>query len=251
MLLRFSIFGNAYYFTFKFFGLLLIFVSLFSSLGIWQYHRAEEKRTLIEAYSERKSQKLIGSRIFDASQDNRFYKVYLRGHYDNEHQLLLDNKTLNGQLGYEVYTPFLVEGGTQAILVDRGWVPANRNRRILPRIEPIRGPIAILGVLNLPPRYFSLGGLTESKKLLFPLRIQYVNLSELKPLLGLSLPSYVLWLDEADRTGFKRQWKVTLMGPEKHLMYAVQWFAFALSLLVIFVVLNLHRSSKERGNTAC
>ncbi len=242
MILRFSIFGNAYYFTFKFFGLMLFFVLLFSSLGFWQYHRAQEKRLLIQAYAQRKSQQLIGyNRLFNEAEDSRFYSVYLEGRFDNQHPIFLDNKTLDGQLGYEVYTPFLLEGASKAILIDRGWVPANRDRRILPSIEPVQGPLALRGVLNAPPRYFSLGGMTEGANHSFPLRVQYINIKELAPILGLSLPPYILWLDPADIHGFKRQWKVVLMGPEKHVLYTVQWFAFALSLLVIFGVLNLHR----------
>jgi surfeit locus 1 family protein len=245
MRLRFSIFGNTYHFTFKFFGLMLFFVLLFSSLGVWQYHRAQEKRLLIQAHAERQSQQLIGyNRIFDKNQDARFYSVYLQGHFDNQHQLLLDNKTLDGQLGYEVYTPFLLEGSDKAILVDRGWVPANQDRHILPAIEPVQDLITIKGVLNTPPRYFSLGGMTERSNSPFPLRVQYINIPELTAILGLSLPPYIVWLDPADVHGFKRQWKVNLVGPEKHVMYTVQWFAFALSLLVIFVVLNLNRVKK-------
>ncbi len=256
MLLRFSIFGNAFYFTFKFLGLLLVFVSLFCSLGLWQYQRAQEKRLLMQSYAERQGQELSGyQRIFDPTQDTRFYKVRLQGHFDNQHQLFLDNKILNGQLGYEIYTPFEVKmsysssRASKIILVDRGWVPADRNRHILPKIEPVSGLISIQGVLNTPPRYFSLGKMTESNRLQFPLRVQYINLDELKALLHLPLPSYILWLDPADPHGFQRHWQVTLMGPEKHILYAVQWFAFALSLLVLFVVLNLHRVKKTREDT--
>ncbi len=242
MSLRFSIFGNHYHFTFKMLGPTLIFVLLFSSLGAWQCQRAEKKRLLIQAYQERPTQGALPfSKLFEKEKDHRFYSIHLKGHYDNAHSLFLDNKTLDGQLGYEVYTPFLVEGeGDQALLIDRGWVPANPDRRILPSIQPIQAHISLKGVVNAPPAYFSLGKITENQPS-FPLRVQYINIQELAPLLGLVLPPYIAWLDPADPHGFKRQWKVTLMGPEKHTMYAVQWFAFAISLLVIFVVLNLRR----------
>jgi surfeit locus 1 family protein len=242
MVLRFSIFGNSYYFTFKFIGLTFLLVFIFSNLGLWQYHRAQQKRLLIQAYAERPFEKaLTSSALFKADQDARFFSVKLKGHFDNQHQIFLDNKTLEGQVGYEIYTPFLIEGSQQAILIDRGWVPANRDRQILPSIQPVTEALTLKGVVNLPPSYFSLGSISENPANYFPLRVQYINVKELTPRLGLTLSPYIVWLDPADSHGFKRQWKVTLMGPEKHVMYAVQWFAFALSLLVIFGVLNLHR----------
>lgn len=245
MVLRFSIFGNPYYFTFKFIGLTLALVFIFSNMGVWQYHRAQQKRLLIQAYAERPFQQPLGfSSLFDEKTDSRFYSVNLKGRFDNQHQIFLDNKTMDGQVGYEVYTPFLVEGTTQAILIDRGWLPANRDRNILPTVEPVQASLSLKGVVNLPPGYFSLGAMTEGETAPFPLRVQYINLKELAPVLNLRLAPYIVWLDPADTHGFKRQWKVTFMGPEKHIMYTVQWFAFALSLLVIFGVLNLHRVKK-------
>lgn len=224
-------------------GLTLFFVLLFSGLGIWQFQRAASKRLLLQAYKERPAlASLPYARLFEPEQDNRFYSIHLKGHFDNLHSLFLDNKTLDGQLGYEVYTPFLVEGHPQqAVLIDRGFVAANPDRRILPTIKPISARVSLTGVVNLPPAYFSLGTITENEHPSFPLRVQYINTQELAPLLGLTLPRYIVWLDPTDPHGFKRQWKVTLMGPEKHTMYAFQWFAFAISLLVIFGVLNLHR----------
>ncbi len=245
MVLRFSIFGNPYYFTFKFVGLTLIFVLLFSSLGAWQYQRAQEKRLLFAAFALRQSKEpIIFSQLFEKNRDSRFYTIHLTGHFDNKHHIFLDNKTQDGQVGYEVYTPFLVEKTKQAILVDRGFLPANPDRRILPTIQTLEARISLQGIVNEAPRYFSLGSLAEESQRSFPLRVQYIKLAELAPLLGLSLPPYIVWLDPADKHGFSRRWKITLMGPEKHLLYTVQWFAFALSLLVIFGVLNLHRVEK-------
>lgn len=245
MIIRFSIFGNAYYFTFKFIGLTCIFVLIFSSLGLWQCHRAQQKRLLIQAHATRLHQQaLVFTNIYGMGEGQRFYPVQLKGHFDNQHQIFLDNKTHQGQVGYEVYTPFLVEGQSKAILIDRGWVPAHQNRSILPEIKPISALIAIKGVLNTPPSYFSLGSMTDNSKNPFPLRVQYINLQALAAILGKPLLPYIVWLDPADPHGFERQWKVNLMGPEKHIMYAVQWFAFAISLLVIFGVLNLHKVKK-------
>jgi surfeit locus 1 family protein len=36
-----------------------------------------------------------------------------------------------------------------------------------------------------------------------------------------------------------RDWRPAVMRPEQHLAYAFQWFALAITVLVIFVVANL------------
>jgi len=246
MILRFSIFGKQYSFTFKFIGLTLFLVALFSALGVWQYQRAQQKRQLIAAFESRHGkQSVVFNDLFKKDQDSRFYSIQLKGQFDNQHQLFLDNKTHESRVGYEVYTPFQVQGSNKVILVDRGWVSASPDRRQLPGIKPLESIVSIKGVINAPPSYFSLGGITEGQEKHFPLRVQYINLQELRPLLGLDLAPYVLWLDPADPHGFVRQWKVALVGPEKHILYTVQWFAFAISLLVIFGVLNLHKITSE------
>lgn len=242
MMLRFSICGTRYYFTFKFFGLTCCFIVLFSSLGLWQYHRAQQKRLLLAAYAARSlSQPLAFKEVLNTKNDHRFYSLRMSGHFDNQHLILLDNTLQEGKIGYEVYSPFFVENHTTAILIDRGWIEASQNRAILPQLSPVESKLTIRGVLTTPPAYFALGAMTETQPKRFPLRIQYVDLKELTTILGYPLAPYVLWLDKKDPQGFKRSWKITVMGPERHILYTVQWFAFALSLLVIFVVLNVHR----------
>ncbi|CNM33109.1 Uncharacterized conserved protein [Mycobacterium tuberculosis] len=36
------------------------------------------------------------------------------------------------------------------------------------------------------------------------------------------------------------------MGPEKHLGYAVQWFAMSLALLALYLYLGWHTTKKEK-----
>mgnify|MGYP003492815404 CR=1 FL=1 len=53
-------------------------------------------------------------------------------------------------------------------------------------------------------------------------------------------------LDAGVPDGFERKWRPALgFGPERHLGYAVQWFAFALVAIVMFVALNLKRAGPE------
>jgi len=205
-------------------------------MGIWQVSRANEKKALLKAYAQRT--KLIPMKATAILQpgDWRFYRAELTGIFDNAHTLLLDNKTHEGKIGYEVYTPFISTHLSTPILVDRGFIPMGNTRKVLPVIPAIKGTLTLTGMLNAPPAYVSLGTLTDTPANTWPMRIEYVNLKELSSLFKQALFPYVLHITPTDPV---------LMKPEKHMGYAVQWFAFALTLLILFVALN--RPKKKSG----
>src|SRR5260370_22993896 len=51
-------------------------------------------------------------------------------------------------------------------------------------------------------------------------------------------------LDPAEPDGSVRSWAPPGFPPMRHIGYAVQWFALALTLLVIYVVTNLRRNAE-------
>jgi surfeit locus 1 family protein len=50
-------------------------------------------------------------------------------------------------------------------------------------------------------------------------------------------------LDPGEPDGYVRNWSAPGFPPMRHLGYAVQWFALALTLAVIYVVTNLRRAA--------
>ena len=111
---------------------------LLIALGIWQLGRSEEKRIFLE----QQEQGLASSEIIQLStaiEDNvdalRYKKVQAAGHYDQAHQFLIDNQISAGKAGYFVLTPFVLQGEAKAVLVNRGWVPLNQDRSVLPDVQ--------------------------------------------------------------------------------------------------------------------
>ena len=219
----------------------LAFISLFASLGKWQLSRAHEKKMLLKSFAERTAHPPRSAVDINQPQDWRFYRATLQGHFDNAHTMLLDNKIHAGKVGYEVYTPFIADQLQEPILIDRGFIPIIKNRVETPEIRAVEGNVAIMGMLNLPPKYFSLGQINESVKITWPMKIEYVNLAELSQLLNFHLYPYVMSLDPKSPYVFAMEWQVVTMNPEKNVGYAVQWFALAATLLILSVALNLKR----------
>jgi surfeit locus 1 family protein len=80
----------------------------------------------------------------------------------------------------------------------------------------------------------------------WPRRVSFPSLAELEGALGRGLYPKLLLMDPAVADGFVRDWQPSGMAPERHVGYAVQWYALALTLLVIWVVVNLRPGDAPR-----
>jgi surfeit locus 1 family protein len=223
-----------------------VFIGLFIYLGNWQLERARQKRVLLQAYSDRTKQQSLAASKLDENQDLRFFLTQLRGQFDNEHTFLLDNKTFNGEVGYEIFTPFISPDLPKAILVDRGFVPLLRKREDLPTIKAIQGNTFITGMLNLPPTYVSFGDILANPTLQWPLQVEYIDIAQLTGFYQKPLYRYILTLDPQHPAAYPLKWQIVAVGPERHMGYALQWFAFALTLLILFVILNWRSDKKSK-----
>lgn len=224
--------------------LAVLFIGFFSYLGCWQVSRAKEKKLLLQSFAERTQHAPLSAKDVNKKNDWRFYRVELTGNFDNKNTILLDNKIVNGKVGYEVYTPFRTNN-LPFILVDRGFVPmTGATRNDLPEIKPVEGTVTILGMLNNPPTYVAFGAMNESSTLT-PVRVEYINLNELAKISGYPFYSYVINIDPKNPAAYPIEWQIVTMGPERHMGYAVQWFALALTLLILFVALNWDRSGTK------
>jgi surfeit locus 1 family protein len=218
--------------------LALLFFCLFTSLGIWQLKRAEQKSLLIKTYAERTLQTPLAAQDLHESKDLRFHRIQLQGKFDTEHTFLLDNKTFHGQIGYQVYTPFQAKGLKTQILVDRGFIPLGTRRDVLPTIHTPSETITITGLINKPPTYVALGEMRESRDTRWPMRVEYINIDQLTALMSQPFSSDIITLTPNHPAAYAIEWQPVITGPERHRGYAVQWFALSLTLLILFVALN-------------
>ncbi|MEY4718504.1 MAG: hypothetical protein RL563_1122 [Pseudomonadota bacterium] len=224
----------------------LLLVSLLCSLGFWQLGRSEQKKQfLVQQQTALALPALIMNQVrvndIDAM---RYRQARLKGHYDTEHQFLLDNQINAGKSGYLVLTPFILEGGAGAVLVNRGWLPAMSDRAHLPEIGFQNTDQEIEGRIN---RFPSLGIKLQGVDIPgegWPSRLQFVDIQRLNEKLGYALLDFQIELDAKAANGFLREWKIqTVISPEKHLGYAVQWFGLALVLTGLFIwISSQHRS---------
>lgn len=220
-------------------------LAAFVSLGWWQIGRGREKQALIESFARgtQSSVELMGDVTVDELP--RFQHVRVLGHYDPARQVLIDNMPSRaGRPGYRVLTPFVREGAGRLLLVDRGWVPLGPSREALPRIDDVAAdPRAVSGRLDqLPAPGLRVGQAGAPEDRSWPRVLNFPLPRDLEQALGQPVESRIVLLDPAAPDGYERVWRPSLdFGPERHLGYAIQWFALALVALALFVVLSLRR----------
>ncbi|MDG4554798.1 MAG: SURF1 family protein [Candidatus Competibacter sp.] len=212
------------------------------ALGCWQLDRGWQKAELQDTFAGRFAQPpVVLAEVDPTDAANRYLHVVAGGRYDDEHQLLLDNQVRDGQPGYHVLTPLrMLEG---AILIDRGWVPLGESRQVLPDIGVSADSITIGGWLSQPVSPGLRLGDAAGADRRWPRVIPYVDYQRLSAILGYPLqPAIVLLAPEAPE-GYWRDWRPRFggFGPERHRGYAVQWFALAAALIVLYVFAGARR----------
>jgi surfeit locus 1 family protein len=215
-------------------------VILFVGLGEWQLGRAASSRILADDFTRGRSAIEWPRLPADAP---RYQRVTASGHYDPEHQFLLDNMSQAGVAGVEVLTPLLLDGGG-TVIVNRGWQAFGATRADLPAVAVAGGPRTITGLIDELPRPGV--RLPAPPVTGWPRLVQFPRIEELSNALGHELYPRVILLDPPEADGYGRQWEVRGIDPDRHLGYAVQWFAFAALAGAIWFALSLRKSGDTR-----
>jgi len=220
-----------------------LFAALFFAAGSWQLNRAAEKRALLESFDRAAAaHPMPAPRDAEAIATLRYRPVRATGHFDASHQVLLDARIRDGRAGYEVLTPLLT--GTGAILVNRGWVAASPDRSRLPEIGIDSGEVTIRGMLDaLPQAALALEPDEGAQAAGWPRRLLYPTTQDISAALGYPVRNYQILLAPDAADGFRRDWRPVLLAPQQHLGYAVQWFALAATVVVIYAALGFRRTA--------
>jgi surfeit locus 1 family protein len=221
--------------------LAILAVSGLISLGVWQLQRMWQKEDLLQQFNARTHQAALSLKATLKLTDRNYYVVQMRGHYDPTHQYLLDNKTYQHRVGYQALTPFISTDPRLIVLINRGWLPAGNDRRVLPQLPILLGEQAISGVVSPFVANYVLAKTQEREALTWPKRVQTLDAKRIQADLQHPIAPFIVLLGADQPGGLVRDWQLVSMQPSKHLGYAVQWFALAMTLTIITIMLNLRR----------
>jgi cytochrome oxidase assembly protein ShyY1 len=230
---------------------------LFASLGRWQLGRMHDKQARLDAAAQALDH-AHPQPLLLASDPTRTAAYDWAGGSGTilDATLWLDNQMRAGKAGVRMYCVMLPDDGVQAVLLDAGWWALD-GKRALPVFGcPAGRSVAVRGLLAPPPA----GGLAHGDAMASPAPGRWLatrlELPAIARELDLStgMAPRVLRLDPARTPGDagvmlapgERDLEIlpNTLTPQRHLGYAVQWFALAATVLVVAVILTL--KSKRR-----
>ncbi len=201
-------------------------------LGIWQLDRAEQKRALqaqIDASHNASAQPLVA---FETAGPPAWQPLLLSGQFDVQHVWLLDNRLRDGQPGVEVLQVFHDQASDRRVLVNRGWLYW-LDRSQLPAIATPQGQIQLqVERLPDPERGFTLNSPTTAG---WPKLVGSIDLPAFTAQANISMQPWLVRLQPGSASALRLDWPPMPMSASKHTGYAVQWFAMAAMLLILFI----------------
>lgn len=210
------------------------------SLGRWQLSRAAEKeryQASVEASGQQPT--LAANALLEGLNDEALIhrKIAVRGLWLKEKTVFLDNRQMNAKPGFYVLTPLQLEGRTEVVLVQRGWVARNFiDRAVLPTVESPAGVVTVVGRIAPPPAKLYELGETQGGAIRQNLDWAQFKAETKLPLLVLSIQQ-----QGAPSEGLLREWPQPASGIDKHYGYAFQWFGLSALITLLYVWFQLVR----------
>jgi len=209
-------------------GLWLLGVPLLLCLGGWQLQRADQKQAWLQQLADTPATTVTGA--LERLEHYDWVPVRLEIELVPLKVFLLDNRTWQGRVGYEVVVPVRVDEGSWW-LGSLGWIAAPPRRDQLPDIELVRRWVRVEAVLSRPLESVTLSASQMEPG--WPRRIQSLDLQQIREALAMQIEPLVLHLKTAvSEAVLPRTSIYTGIRPERHIGYAVQWFGLALVLMV-------------------
>lgn len=202
---------------------------LLLSLAVWQWQRAEEKLVWLAQQASAASARGEWRNTDQVALWQGGDRVKLAGQFEPACRVALDNQPMQGKTGYHLHQVFRLEGSKQAVLVNLGWLPSDRQQG--PAIPAaLTGSEVLAGSIHKPSQFYTAG---DAEMLRGVWRVGRIDVEEWQRRCRVSLMPWVIRLSpHQPNMGYVRQWQPTeqqVMGPDKHRAYAFQWLALAVT----------------------
>ncbi len=223
----------------------LIFIM---GLGFWQLERLEWKTNLIATREAALAAPAVPApATLAAANPLEFHHVTVGGKFDNAHELYIAALDPRGVSGFQIVTPFTLDDGS-VLLVNRGFVPDVRKDPATRQQGQIEGETSIEGILrlNVTPTGWLVPTNRPGDNFWF-----YVDIPAMAETLHLTnvLPYYVEAGPAPNPGGLPLGGQTRVSLPNDHLQYAITWFSFAVTLVVIYLVYHYRRPEEDGPNT--
>ena len=238
--------------------LVLVLVVAMINLGLWQLRRYDEKSTLNDNIRSRGSLTTesitslvpVGSSRA-STRDVTWRRARATGSYRVTDELVVSNRTIDGQPGFWVLTP-LTQADGSIVPVVRGFIARSEfEARAISNVPAPTGEVTVEGALQSSPTSGRFG--EERSKDGLVTAISQVDTTRLAQRWGPTVLPVWLRLDSGpgapSAAGPLYPVPPPPLSKGPHLSYAVQWFIFTLIALVGYPVI-LRRQAYGRDRSA-
>lgn len=239
--------------------IVLLAMAAMTSLGFWQLDRLDQRR----AYNQQRQAALAAPPIelSDAplpQGELRDRMATAQGQFDYDRQVAIRNQSYAGQPGYHLVTPLLIAGSDNAVLVNRGWIPAGEVDPATWRSFDEEQSVSHFGILQ-PTRRRPDGTISalpqDTVTGWYRLDIEAIGQTLPYPLLPVVL-QLTPGNSETLKAGRQRAAGDLDLLPHRivpdisfsegnHLSYALQWFGFAITAAVVYVAVARRAESRD------
>lgn len=230
---------------------LLIFATMIV-LGFWQLDRLEQRRAAnaaAVALLDQNPVTLTGQEPDPAALIGR--KVRVTGSFINEESVVLrSQRSDSGVDGVHLLTPLRIAGSEAAVIVDRGWLPESQRTPAALAAYAIAREVTIEGIAHEPQTRPDTPLAARDLPLPGASRIDAwvrVDVNAMQAQVSAPLlPLYIQQLPAEGGTSLPQPPDPRVLDEGPHLSYAIQWFAFATILAVVYGALIRQELQKAR-----
>lgn len=227
--------------------LVIIGMIIMARLGFWQLDRLEQRRARNAQLSQQLALPplpLTGDPLPEAPSSLKNRLATTQGKFDFSYQVILklQNQTETGGLvsplnavGVDLITPFVIEGTSKAVLVDRGWIPESEAALDnLTKFNEPAGQTTVTGRIQLSqtlPSKRATAIAPEAASGSLQREWYRVDIEAIQAQMPYELLSIYIEQSPTDnsQTTLPYRSEPTFdLSEGPHLGYAIQWFTFAL-----------------------
>ena len=206
------------------------------SLGTWQVKRLIWKNDLISFYLKQSTNNIINLHKENfVSEEIEYRKVRLTGKFLNKKEVHITGKTYEGNAGFHVVTPFLMQNGNY-VLVNRGWVSENYKEAKSRSFSLINEETSVIGLIRYPQKkgYFVPENEPDNG---FWFTIKP---TEIKKHLKIDKETFIIKfyvdaLRQEKKINLPIGIKEKINIRNQHLSYAITWYSLAIVLMIIYL----------------
>lgn len=207
-------------------------------LGTWQMQRLAWKEALI---AEREAGLAMPATSVPASFGSgeepstfEFRNVAVTGVFRHDLEQQFGAKARGNVLGHHILTPIVPKDGP-AILIDRGWVPADK---VHPAARPkgqVEGEVTVRGIARF--RAADRPGAFTPENDPTARQWYHYDLAAMADVLGMPLSPLVVEADESPNPGgLPVGGRTVIRLSNNHLQYAITWYGLAVALIGVYIV---------------